>query len=307
VGWMNAIHQEDIAMVKEEWKNFTAKDFNPEKRFSHIFRFCKPNGEANLVHSIAIALFEEFDAVPYGFLGIVQDISKAKTIEEAKLESLAKGKLLNQISREIRGPLDAILQSVDKLILNSIHSSQVEMIEMLKTIDLSGKHLATIAEEMAHFTSKPERFDETFILKNFLDDISKSYLPLCTKKGICYKLSLDPSIPAQIKTDPTKLRQILLNLLSNALKFTKSGSIHLSAMLEHPRQLKFKVADTGNGIDQVTKSCLFQPFQQAEDHHLQGSGLGLFISKQLAEVLQGALILDYSSDQGSCFSLSIQI
>jgi signal transduction histidine kinase len=237
--------------------------------------------------------------------------------EEAVAANRAKSDFLAQMSHEIRTPLGAIL-GFSELLLQSSEDESTRR-ETLEIILRNGQNLLQIVDEILDM-SKVEAGKLaiemlSFSLPEMLSDLEHLLSPKARDKGLKLQFICDRRLPQEIQTDPTRLRQILINVIGNAIKFTLVGSVKLIVSLGHPHGgkqiLEFTIVDTGLGISTEQQSLLFKPFSQADSsisRRFGGTGLGLALSKQLARLLQGDLVLTTSEPgKGSTFTLRIAV
>jgi len=240
------------------------------------------------------------------------DAERAKN--EAQRANDAKSSFLANMSHEIRTPLAAIL-GFSELLRDS--NSPDERAEYTDIINRNGKSLTKIIDDILDLSKveagrlQIESID--FNLQNLLSEVMDLFADLAAKKGIAFALKIDQAVPSQIKSDPTRIRQILINLIGNAIKFTAHGSVEVRAETQFDSDkvthLKFSIVDTGLGLraDQVEK--LFEPFSQADHSTTRkygGSGLGLALSRRLARALGGDVWLANSKlEQGSTFIATV--
>ncbi|MEE9126445.1 MAG: response regulator [Planctomycetota bacterium] len=240
-----------------------------------------------------------------------EDLATAREVAEAA--NRAKDTFLASMSHELRTPLTAIIGFAEELAERDLDKSDRK--EAARQVLTNSRHLLTLINEL---------LDLSRIEAGKLEIENRVVAPVeiaemaCTllrgsarQKGLELVLDCDPRIPAKIMSDPTRLNQILLNLISNAIKFTELGKVNVSMTLvedaEEP-MLQFVIADTGVGMTGAQMSRLFQPFVQAEASTVRkfgGTGLGLFISKHLANLLGGDITVTSQPDQGSVFTVQL--
>lgn len=233
--------------------------------------------------------------------------------EKAKAASLVKCDFLANMSHEIRTPMTAILGYTDILCDRSRDSKQVSI---LRTIKKNGDHLLEIINDILDLSkieagkmpSKVVRCSPTEVVA----DVISLLQVRADTKAIALSAEYDGPLPEAVFTDPNRLRQILFNIVGNAIKFTEIGSVRLTVKyLDHLTQgprLQFSVTDTGVGICKEHVSLLFRPFAQVNtstSRQLDGTGLGLAISKRMAELLGGDVTVESVLGQGSTFTLVI--
>lgn len=264
------------------------------------------------------------------FVGIQIDITnellRKKELDKAKNEAVflaekaesanrAKSAFLAMMSHEIRTPLNAII-GMSSLMLDT--SMDKEQSEYANTINTSGESLLSLINDILDF-SKIEAdqviVDNTsFQILSFIDKVFSIISYRAKEKNIELLKKIDENLPIRVFADDNKLRQILLNLLGNAIKFTQEGSVTLSVTCSKASnqkcEIEFSVSDTGIGMSKESQQNLFLPFSQVDDsisRKYGGTGLGLAISKRLAELMGGKLTCHSEEGKGSTFSLSLRI
>ncbi|MCW8108252.1 response regulator [Alteromonas ponticola] len=238
-------------------------------------------------------------------------------VERHKVEqqNKAKDKFLAHLGHELRTPLTSIL-GYTELLLDDDKSEKIQ--QELSIIHTNGKHLLSLLNDLLDMSrimaNKLELSPRTIHFSPFMTDVH-SLMNLAAKdKGLSLTIQSDTLVPEQIFTDPTRLRQVLINLISNAVKFTDSGKIVVTVSLQSgkglmaPPKLQFDVEDTGIGMPPDKLDSIFQPFEQIEDvmraNH-GGAGLGLAISRELVHKMGGELTVTSRFGEGSKFTFSI--
>ncbi len=226
----------------------------------------------------------------------------------AKTEITAKNELLAKVSHEIRTPLNGILGIVELLHHSSLNKIQQEQVN---TIHYSGKALSQILNDILDHTrlgsGKLTLQSINYSPEQAAEKVVDIFTPLAQQKNLEFFYFFDAKLPESICGDPARLRQILTNLLSNAIKFTSSGTVQMRVKIDPDlsvRSILFEVEDSGPGIDQELTETLFDRFTQGNTMQASGSGLGLNIAKQLAELMGGEI--GYKNTQrGALFWLAL--
>ncbi len=226
--------------------------------------------------------------------------------------SEAKSQFLAQMNHELRTPLNAIINLTELMLMDPDRSTQDQ--DCLQIIADSGQHLLTLVNDVLDMV-KIESGRETLMpqpcsIPKILADLKAIFRMQVNSELLNLVFECDPRVPRQIVTDPTKLRQVLINLLGNAVKFTDKGYVALRVRpSEDYQRLIFLVEDTGSGIAAEELPKLFQPFEQTKSGRSlqQGSGLGLAISQRFVTLMGGQIQVDSTVGQGTRFTFDIAI
>jgi len=235
---------------------------------------------------------------------------KAEQLEQS---TRYKSEFLANMSHELRTPLNSILL-LSKLMADNTDLDH-EYTEYAEVIQSSGQSLLTLIDEILDLSKieagKMELEIEEVPIKAVKNDLQKLFTPIARDKKLEYKVLSGKQLPESMLTDKLRLEQILKNLLSNAFKFTHSGSVTLRMALdEETQRLLFTVSDTGIGIAADKLNMVFQAFQQADGstrRRFGGTGLGLSISRELARLLGGRISVESVEGEGSTFSLDVPL
>ncbi|HQF55883.1 MAG TPA: response regulator [Fibrobacteria bacterium] len=256
-----------------------------------------------------------------GFLGVARDTSKEReairAIEEAREQaertSLMKSEFVANMSHEIRTPMNAVLGMVQLMGKTAITPNQRKYLDMIRK---SGKSLLGIIDDILDFSKieagrmRIEPMD--FLLDDLLENIANIASVNASGKDLEISMTVDPSVPTQLHGDSLRLQQVLVNLLSNALKFTMQGEVALSVEIlstdEQTIRVGFRIRDTGIGMTDEQQRRLFQPFTQVDSSNTRrfgGTGLGLTISKKLLDMMGGQIGVRSMSQIGTEFFISV--
>lgn len=242
-----------------------------------------------------------------------QELLSAKQAAEAA--ALAKGEFLATMSHEIRTPLNGILPMLDLIARGQLGSDQRQM---LQTAATSSQQLLRIVDDILDYSRLEARGLNleitTFNLRELLEGLVQLMQRAADPKGLQLSLELDPAVRLSVRGDPVRLRQVLSNLLVNAIKFTERGQIRLRVQRQGEtnaqHQLRFEIADSGIGIDDALQARLFQSFSQADASTTRlygGTGLGLAICKRIIDLMHGRIGVHSTPGRGATFWFEIPL
>lgn len=297
-------------LIRELLKNGNVQDFEYEVRL--------PSGESRFLTSYC-RLVTDQDGQIY-LEGMSTDISERKLKEKAEIEKEAalsanksKSEFLANMSHEIRTPLNAIMGMTEMLSESGLTDEQKKYVSLFKS---AGESLLKLINEILDF-SKIEAgqmaiHHAAFNLHDMLESLSSIMGMQARNKNLEFNSSINPDVPQWVKGDELRLKQILMNLLGNAVKFTDEGYVEVSVQAsykdERNVEVNFEIKDTGIGIDAGKISTVFDSFTQADStatRQYGGTGLGLAISKRLAELMGGSIGVVSDHGEGSIFYVNI--
>jgi PAS domain S-box-containing protein len=254
-----------------------------------------------------------------GLAGISRDVTAQVADEQALIEArqaaddanMAKSMFLAMMSHEIRTPMNGIVGAASLLEGTELSSLQKEFV---RTIEVSGENLLTLINDILDYSKieagKIVLENISFILRECIEDSFDLFVQTAAKKNVELLYHIDAALPSLFKGDPTRLRQVIINLVGNAVKFTEAGEIVLRVDLidfleaEGLCRMKISVRDTGAGIPKEVQGNLFKAFTQAQlsdTRKYGGTGLGLTISRRLIELMGGTISFESTEGEGSTF------
>jgi len=287
----------------------------------------KDNRRINLLFNVIVVRDAQGNVL--GVMGTASDITERKQAEdalrqsEAKLKAAkeaadkanqAKSEFLSKMSHELRTPLNAILGFTQVLARDYTLTTQQK--EHLGIISRAGEHLLTLINDVLEMSKieagKIELYENSFDLFHLLNSLNEMFYLKAKSKGLQLIFEQSPHLPQYIKTDESKLRQVLINLLGNAIKFTEKGGVILRVFNDDRKQqikLLFEIEDTGFGISNEELKILFNPFIQTSTgkNSQSGTGLGLPISRQFVQLMGGDIVVNSRLGESSIFKFDINI
>lgn len=314
------VYPEDAATVLRHYRD-AQRLTNENGAAGCDYRIQRPDGEIRWVRLRTKTLFSD-KGEPVQIIGTLLDITQQHDTEEelkeardrAEAATASKSEFLANMSHEIRTPMSAILGYADIL---SQHLRDPDDLNCVSIIRSNGTFLLDIINDILDISKieagKIELSKKVFRIDQLVSDLQSLINVRAVERGIGFSVHVDGLIPERIKTDPKRLKQILINLIGNAVKFTESGFVKMiighRAHADAP-QMHFDIIDTGIGISEQDQNKLFQSFSQADtsvNRKFGGTGLGLMISQRLARMLGGEIEVESTLGIGSTFSLTIAI
>ena len=301
--FFDLVHPEDLPRFQKAWQESMAaiKTFDIEIRIT-------VRGVIKWIHNLAEF---ETDATgrPVRVVGFIQDVTEQKQImEAAEAANLAKNRFLANMSHELRTPMNGLLGMIQLTQQDTLSKEQRELLDLALA---SGNGLIRVLDdildlsriEAGRVTLEKKPFD----LNECVTSIATLLHPEALRKDLKLTVTLDKQLPSTVSGDRVRLRQVLTNLIGNAIKFTLQGTV-LVQVTQEPEGITFTVSDTGIGIPEEKCHLLFKPFSQVDDSFTRnygGTGLGLAISQEIVELMGGRIIFDSCEGFGSSFSFTL--
>ncbi len=311
--FFETIVEEDKARVLKAFK-----DYSKTQKFKEDYRIQKPSGEIRWVHARAFPVKDKKGNI-IRHTGFAMDITVRKNIEfdlireknKAEEASKAKSEFLANMSHEIRTPMNSILGFSEIMLEDSTNQTQKDH---LKIIIKSGNSLLSLIDDILDLSKveagKLEMRTGPADLRVLIHELIQIFQNTVQQKNIQLITEIDDSLPRIIMTDEMRLRQVLLNLIGNAVKFTSEGMVRIKIIVSNRRQgsldLEIAVSDTGIGIPEKEKERIFDSFSQQsgqDSRKYGGTGLGLAISKRMCELMNGKIEVESTPGKGSEFRL----
>jgi two-component system sensor histidine kinase/response regulator len=307
-GWTDRVHPDDLeALIESERTAAEARQPAPAE-----FRLRRADGDYRWILSKSMPR-QVIEGGFAGFIGCGIDVTEIHNAREtAEQASRAKSEFLANMSHEIRTPMNGILGMTELLLETSLSTFQREYLLLVRS---SAEALLTVINDILDFSKieagKLELEKTPFELRATLDDTIKALAQRAQVKSLELACRIAPDVPDSLIGDPGRLRQVVVNLVGNAIKFTEHGEVivlvELESLANLEAKLRFSVSDTGIGIDEAKRELIFEPFEQVDGsttRRYSGTGLGLSISSKLVALMDGRIKLVAAFEQGSTFSFT---
>jgi two-component system sensor histidine kinase/response regulator len=312
--WTGLLHPDDLEMAKSEALDCLSGE---KERYDIECRLLSKQGEWKWFHIVGKVVTTDSRGNPLRMIGTADNVTRNKLIEKELIEAKyaaettnrTKSQFLANMSHEIRTPLNAVIGLSHLAMKTELTEKQLDY---LMKIHSSSESLLGIINDILDFSKieagKLTLVEESFDLEEIFQRLANVITYKANTKGLEIAFAIGRDVPTYLIGDPARLEQILVNLCTNAVKFTDDGEVVVSVTLasqgDDLHTLQFQVTDTGIGMDEVQLSKLFQPFTQASDtisRKYGGTGLGLSIIKRLVEMMHGDVWVESELGKGSRF------
>ncbi|MFJ1260000.1 ATP-binding protein [Cupriavidus sp. CuC1] len=307
-GWTQALHPNDLQPTIDRWTSSleSGEDYETE------YRWKRASDDIYRWHLARGLPLKDLNGHIVKWVGTSTDIEDQKQLQAAaERANRAKSDFLASMSHELRTPLNGILGYAQILLRDTTLGER--QVAGLRVIQQSGEQLLTLINDVLDFAKieagKQELSLTDIPLAKFLRIIAEIISVKAEQKGLAFICDTAPDLPGGIRADEKRLRQALLNLLANAVKFTDRGQVSLRVRFFPHARLRFEVQDTGIGIREEQLESIFQPFEQGGDaqRRLGGSGLGLAISQRFVRLMGGEIRVESRIGQGSTFWFELEL
>ncbi len=321
LGWLEAIHPEDQERVLASWRD-RVQNWQP---WDCEYRVIRTDGEVVWVR-VQVNATRFAQGRPVGFVGTLEDITERKLAVEALQRAKegaeravrAKGEFLANMSHEIRTPMTVFMGMLELVLNTELTYQQREYLQMAEG---AAESLLRLIDEILDYSrleaGRMEIEEKAFSLRPMLEETAEPFRREAQSKGLRFQVTVAATVAETVRSDQARLRQVLANLLENAVKFTERGGITMTVeavgrdkSAEEGEVLLFSLHDTGIGVPREKQNLLFQTFTQLDSSDTRrygGTGLGLALSKRLVEALGGKIWMESENGQGSAFFFTLPL
>lgn len=326
--WITLLHPDDRAAAQAAISR--ALEGEP---YDDVTRVVLPDGAVRYVQNRGEVTFDE-NRKPTAMIGIMQDITERKLAEQqiqaqndalvkanfelsaarkqAETANKLKSQFLATMSHELRTPLNAVIGYAQLQLAGMVGELNAEQHEFQERILVNAQHLLQLINEVLDLSKieagRMELMAKPFNLRECLDEIVLQNKVLAENKGLEFRLNVGEQLPEIIVEDRGRIKQIIINLVSNAIKFTDEGSVTIDAAIHQGNNWRITVTDTGTGIAPHLQETIFDEFRQAENGlHRGGTGLGLAIARKLVLMMGGNIRLNSEIGRGSVFTVTLPL
>ena len=315
--FMDIIFPEDLEKDMEQVRKLENREIS---NYQMEKRYIRKDGKIIWIN-LSVFIIRDLQTEPsYYYIALTEDITQRKEAdakirnaqEKAEKASRAKSEFLSHMSHELRTPLSAILGFAQLLGLDPKKNLSPKQKESVEQIRIAGNHLLELINEVLDLTrietGSLKVFNENTDVSKLLDKLLPVVERMAQKKDIHIRNQLSETGPLNVFADSTRLKQALINLMTNAIKYNKEGGkVFIRGETTDDHRVKIHVIDTGPGIDAEKQHVLFEPFERlgAENSGIEGTGIGLSITQKMVELMKGSVSLKSEVGKGSCFTIEL--